>query len=75
MKNDAGRMAAAGENAADAVAHFDAVVPLDALHWPIVDCEGDGVAPAQRNDLDSGLHSGSLFREYEFAARKISTGL
>ena len=75
MKNDAGRMAVAGENAADAVAHFDAVVSLDALHWPVVDREGDRVAPTQRNNLDPTLHAGSLLREYEFAARKVLTGL
>ena len=75
VENDAERVAAAGANAADAVAQIDPVGALGALNRPVVDGEKDRVAAPQRHHVDPALHARPLFGQDEFAAGEIRFGL
>ena len=64
-------MAAAGTQAADAVAQVDAIAAAGTAHRPVMHCEYRGIAAAERHDLGARLHARPLFGEHEFAAGKI----
>ena len=57
------------------MAQIDAVVALRALNRPVVDCEGHGIALAERHDLSSALHARALFGQDELAAGEVAAWL
>src|SRR5215470_18683936 len=71
VEDDPQRMAMAQAQAADAVAHVDAVGAARALHRPVMHGKDDALALAERDDLRARLHARPLLREDEFAAQEI----
>lgn len=74
MEDNAQRVPIPAMQAAHTVTHVDAIAAPGASYGAVVDCEGDGVAVLQRNDVDPALHSRALFGEDEFAAGEILAG-
>jgi len=75
VEDDARSIALAGAKPADTVPHIDTVDSASALDRPVVNCKDHRITLAQRNDLGSGLHSGSLFSEDKLAANKVAAWL
>src|SRR5690348_14556870 len=75
VEDDAHRVPQPRAQATDAVAKVDPVGALYALHRPMMGREGHGVALTKRHDFGTALHPGTLFGQYEFAAREVLAGL
>src|SRR5690606_18356627 len=73
VEDDAEGIALAAAQAAYAVAEFHPIVTARAAHRALVDGEDHGVASAERDDFDTGLHARALLSQDEFAAVEIDT--
>src|SRR5262245_4146334 len=71
VENDADCMALARAYSAHAMAQVDAIHAARALHRPMMDREDHAVSLAERHNLSARLHTRSLLREHEFAAREV----
>ena len=71
MKNDAERIALAGVQAADAMAHCDPVGAAAAVDGPVMDRENNCLALPQGHDFTSRLRARPLFEEKELPAREV----
>src|SRR5258708_36468892 len=71
VKDDAERAAMAGARWPNAVTQFDPIAAAGALCRPMVHRENHAVPLSERHDLCARLHTRTLFREHEFAAREI----
>ena len=60
MENDADRVTAPREDAADAVPQVHAIRTARALHRPVVNRENNSVALTERYDHRSALHARAL---------------
>src|ERR1700679_1091608 len=75
VENDADRMTAPREDAADAVPQIHAIRTACALHRPVVNRENNSVALTQRHDYRSALHARALLRHDELAAGEVRAGV
>src|SRR5262245_44656253 len=71
VEDDAGGMALARAQPADAVAHGDPIDAARALHRPVVHWKDHALALPERHHLGARLHARPLLGQDEFAAGKI----
>ena len=71
VEDDADRLALPGAHPAHTMAQVDTIPAFRALHWPMMHREDDAVSLAERHYLSARLHTRSLLREHEFAAREV----
>ena len=62
-------------DAADAVPQVDAIRAARTLNGPIMNCENDGVALAERHDHRPALHARTLLRHNELSSGEVRTGI
>src|SRR5580693_913554 len=74
MENDAYRVTAPREDAANAVPQVHAIRTARALHGPVVNRENNSVALMERYDHRSALHARALLRHDELAAGEVRAG-
>src|SRR5215468_3673261 len=75
MEDDAERMAPPAAQTADAMAQLDAIAAARAAHRAMVNGKGDGIALAERHDLDPALHARALLGQHKLAAGEIAPRL
>src|SRR5262249_32730096 len=71
VEDDSQRVAAAGSQAADAMAPVDAVRAAPALHGSMMHGDDPALAVRERHHFRPRLHPRPLLREHEFAAGEI----
>src|SRR5580692_7603943 len=75
VENDADRVTATREDAADAVPQVHAIHTARALHRPVVNRENNAVALTERHDHRPALHTRALLRHDELAAGEVHAGV
>ena len=74
VENDTERMTVSRQDAAHAVTEIHAIHALVTLHRAIMNCEHNAISLSKRHNYRPRLHTRSLFRHHEFAAREVFVG-